>query len=557
MTNIFLPTIGTNHFKREKEKIRMVNLPVRIEEKFVNANLRKIGQDIETTMSLFGTDMNRATHYNTKEELAAMSEKEHRNMFSIDRSIYGCIACLPGTTDISKMKVVTNLLGISWEHGSDFQVTTPILTIEQERLIIDHLVSTLPPNRMINLFASFEDSRVNNTRMRKTVLPFILNSGSLGWWAVKYRSKLKTVLSHCWGKKMTSVIVSIIGKRAKTQKENDILDSFIGKYIVIVEKTKRKAIFECLRFIFSVGDNFTNHLFVNFHASKTDFSKAKGLPKEVIEGIRAAYHPTLDKAETLKVAESSMTNKEKRLVQNQAVKTGVKIEWDPKTQPLVELFIYGFKMGFTNAIHDAILQKSDRAGQALPFTYDKVGIICDDSFSMSGSEDQKLKALAISYATVETLKGVGSTTLVASTSGRRPSYTNSPMGESNLAKPLLKLLKRDVDVIFVVSDGYENAPEGRFGEVLKIARDKAGVTTPVYHFNPVGAAESKVAVKRLSNDVPVTPVTNPEKMGLSLFKTMIAADPKQGIVRLFNMVLPELEKTKLLYSRVNLEAISE
>jgi hypothetical protein len=557
MAYIFLPTIGTNHFKCEKEKKRMVNLPVRIEEKFVNANLRNIGQDIEKTMSLFGTDMNRATHYNTKEELAAMSEKEHRNMFSVDRSIYGCIACLPGTTDISKMKVVTNLLGISWEPGSDFQVNTPILTMEHERLIIDHLVSTLPPNRMINLFASFEDNRVNNARMRKTVLPFILNSSSLGWWAVKYRSKLKTVLSHCWGKKMTSVIVSIIGKRAKTQKENDILDSFIGKYIVIPEKVKRKAIFECLRFIFSVDSSFTNPLFVNFHAAKTDFSKAKGLPKEVIEGIRAAYHPTLDKAETLKVAESSMTSKEKRLVQNQAVKSGVKIKWDPKTQPLVELFVYGFKMGFTPEIRKAIENKAYTAAQSLPFNYDKVGIICDDSFSMSGSEDQKLKALAITYATNEMLKNVGGKSTSIFTSYRSTNFDNKPMGETNLAKPLIDLLKEDVDAIFVISDGYENAPEGRFGEVLKIARDKVGVTTPVYHFNPVGAAESKVALKRLSNDVPLTPVTNPEKMGLSLFKTMIAADPKQGIVRLFNMVLPELEKTKLLYARVNPETISE
>ncbi len=527
----------------------MVNLPVRIEEKFLGVDLRNLGKDIETTMSLFGTDMNRATHYNTKEELAAMSETEHRNMFSTDRTIYGCIACLPGTTDISKMKVVTNLLGIKWNPGYDFQVATPILTMDQERLIIDHLVSTLPPNRMINLFSSFEDNRVNNARMRKTVLPFILNSTNLGWWAVKYRKKLKTVLSHCWGKKMTSVIATILGKSARTQKESNIITTSINNYLVGADVIKMNSVNEAICFIFSVDFNFINPLFINFHAAKTDFSKAKGLPKEIIEGIRASYHPDIDKAETLKVAKSSMTNKEKRLVQNQAQKAGVEVKWNPFTQPLVELFIYGFKMGFTSQIREAIKQKAYKAAQSLPFNYDKVGIICDDSFSMSGSDDQKMKALAITYATNEMLKNIGNKSTSIFTSYRPTNFDNKPIGETNLARPLIDILKEDVDAIFVVSDGYENAPEGRFGEVLKIARDKAGYDIPVYHFNPVGAAESKVALKRLSDDVPLTPVTNPEKMGLSLFKTMIAADPKQGLIELFNMVLPEIEKTKQLYAR--------
>ena len=530
----------------------MVNLPARIEARFSNIkglSSTNLGKDIETTMSLFGTDMNRATHYNTKEELVAMSEKQHREMFITDRTIYGCIACLPGTTDISKMKVVTNLLGIKWDQNHEYQIQSPILTMDQERLIIDHLVSTLPPNRMINLFASFEDNRVNNARMRKTVLPFILNSTNLGWWAVKYRKKLKTVLSHCWGKRMTSVIATILGKSAKTGKEEDILHTSISKYLVGGDTSKIDSVMESLCFIFSAPVIFTNPLFINFYESKIDFSKAKGLPKEVIEGIRAAYHPDLPQSETLKVARSSMTNKEKRLVQNQAQKAGVEVKWNPHTQPLVELMIYGFKMGFTNEIHEAIDGKAFKAAKQLPFDYEKVGIICDDSFSMSGSEDQKLKALAITYATVEMLRHLGNSTSIITTSKRHASYSNKPAGETNLARPLITLLKSDLDAIFVVSDGYENAPEGRFGEVLKIARDKAGVDIPVYHFNPVGAAESKVALKRLSDDVPLTPVTNPEKMGLSLFKTMIAADPKKGLIELFNMVLPEIEKTKQLYAR--------
>jgi hypothetical protein len=536
----------------------MINLPDVVKKRFTpGMQMTVVGKNIEKAMSMFGTDMNRATHYNTIEELTAARFSIHQDLFELDRSIYGCIACLPGTTDISKMTVVSNLLGISWNPDSGYNWIEPILTMDHERQIIDLLVSTLPPNRMLNLFASFEDTQINNARMRKTVLPFVLNSNNLGWWAVKYRKKLKKVLSHCWGKKMTSAIKTILGKDARTHNEHDILNSFILKHLKFADKNE--VVLECISFVLSAipEESYTQKLFKDFYGAKTDFSRAKGLPKEIIEGIRATYHSSIDKAQTLEVAKSSMTAKEKRLVQNQASKAGIEIGWEAFKQPLVELLIYGFKMGFTNEIIEAIHFKAKKAAEALPFNYQKVGIICDDSFSMSGSNEQKQRALAVTYATVEMLKNVGIKNVLATTSKRRMSITNKPAGETNLARPLINLLKNDLDVIFVVSDGYENAPEGRFGEVLKIARDKLKIDIPIYHFNPVAAAESKVALKKLSDSVAITPVSNPEKMGLSLFKTMICNDPKRGIIELFNRVLPELEKTKQLYARKSPAAITE
>jgi hypothetical protein len=536
----------------------MINLPEVVGKRFTaGMQMSVVGQNIEKTMSLFATDMNRATHYNTLEELVAIRMPTHMSTFNLDRTVYGCIACLPGTTDFTKMTVIANLLGITWNPGRGYNWVEPILTMDHERMIIDLLVSTLPPNRMLTLFSSFEDTKINNARMRKTVLPFILNSNNLGWWSVKYRKKLKTILSHCWGRKMTSVVKSILGKDSRTYKEKDILTSFIFSYLTFTDKND--IVEECISFIMSAipESDYTQKLFKDFYGAKTDFSRAKGLPKEIIEGIRSTYHPTIEKAETLKVAESSMTGKEKRLVQNQAKKAGVKVKWSAMEQPLVELLIYGFKMGFTSEIIEAIHYKAKKASEALPFNYKRVGIICDDSFSMSGSSEQKQRALAITYATVEMLKNVGETSDLITTSNRRMSVTNKPAGETNLAKPLISVLKFNPDVIFVVSDGYENAPEGRFGEVLKIARDKLKIDIPIYHFNPVPAAESKTALKRLSESVAITPVTNPEKMGLSLFKTMICSDPRAGIIELFNKILPELEKTKQLYARKSVTALTE
>jgi len=521
-----------------------------IDKKFNNKKLiEQAGKTIETGMSLFGTDMDRSTHYNTIDELNELRVKIHDQVFTqVGRSIYGCLMCIPGVSDYSKMTAVTKLLSNPWHNQKD------LLTMDDERNIIDHIVSSLPPNRMINLFLSFEGYKVNNKRTLNTVLPFILNSPNLEWWSVKYKNKLKLSISHCWGKKMSSVVSTILGKNMWTEKDKTVLKNHVDKYLV---NNKPDYVHECLAFIFSSWDAkvYKLNLFKKYQDAKIDFSKAEGLPKEIIEGIRACYHPNIDKIETLKVAQKSMTSKEKKLVQNQAKKAGVEIKWDPYAQPLVDLLIYGFQMGFNTEINVAIGQKAKTAASLLPFKYDTVGILCDDSFSMSGSEDQKLRALAVAYATVEMLKRVSNKAYyIATTSGRDFYIHNPPIDASDLTTPLIKLLKQKPDVIFVVSDGYENAPEGRFNEVVKIINDKLELNIPIYHFNPVSSAESKVALKKLSNDIPLTPVSNPEQMGLTLFKTMLVVDPRGGIMELFNMILPQVEKSKDLYAR---KAITE
>lgn len=514
-----------------------------VEKKFRNAKeIERAGKTIETGMSLFGSDMNRSTHYNTKEELDAARVKVHDQVFTtVGRSIYGCLACLPGVSDHTKATVVTKLLSNPWRDQKD------LLTMEDERNIIDYIVSTLQANRMINLFTSFEDNKINNRRSNRVVLSFILNSPNLEWWSVKYKNKLKTALNHCWGNRMRGSLVKILKKRKRTDKEITLIRQHIGRFIL---NNKPESVYEIIVFLFTSNDrtqSYTLPLLKKYQDAKIDFSKAQGLPMDTIEGIRSIFHSKIKPSKTLEVAKKSMTSKEKKLVQNKAKKAGVEVKWDPHTQPLVDLIIYGFKMGFNMDINMAIGTKAKAAAALLPFKYDHVGILLDDSFSMSGSDDSKLKALAVAYATAEMLKRVGTAMYtIRTTSGREYFIHNTPADESDLATPLIQLLKVKVDAIFVVSDGYENAPEGRFNEVVKIARDKLSLNTPIYHFNPVASAESKVALKTLSNDIPLTPVSNPEKMGLSLFKTMLAVDPRGGIMELFNIVLPQIEKANLL-----------
>lgn len=529
----------------------VTSLPIPVSEalskKYSRKQIATIAKSVEKQLALSGVDMGRATHYATREELDQARNTTHAEMFALDRSLYGCSLCFPGVTDISKQTGVLNMLSNPWEG-------TSVLTPDHERMIIDHLVSTMQPNRMIKLFASFPEYGINNARARKTILPFILNSNNLEWWAVKYKQKLRTALNHCWGQKMTSAIKRILGKKRRTAKEKDILSAYIGEYLVKPVSTKKsKDVLECISFILGVKGTYTLTLFKKFNAAKKDFKEAQGLPKEVIEGIRSTYHPDVKKDELLAVAEKSMTQKERKLSQAQATRSGAKdIKWNPFSQPLVDLFLYVYRMGKMDVdVRKAIGTKAKNAGQALPFRYPKVGIILDNSFSASGSAEQKLRPLAVSESLVEMLKYTATDKcFVETVSGGN--VGSRPKGETNLASPLIRLLKQDVDVIFVISDGYENAPEGRFAEVLKIAQDKLDITVPVYHFNPVAAAESKTALRQLSDKIPVTPVSNPEAMGLTLFKTMLSTDPHGGLLEMVRMTLPVIEKTKLLPARSNI-----
>ena len=65
-----------------------------------------------------------------------------------------------------------------------------------------------------------------------------------------------------------------------------------------------------------------------------------------------------------------------------------------------------------------------------------------------------------------------------------------PAGDTSLAAGLVALLKREPDVVFVLTDGYENAPAGRFAEVIRSVR-RMGVETPIHQFSPVFAAEAR------------------------------------------------------------------
>ena len=66
-------------------------------------------------------------------------------------------------------------------------------------------------------------------------------------------------------------------------------------------------------------------------------------------------------------------------------------------------------------------------------------------------------------------------------------------GDTSMSIELVRLLKDEPEVVFVLTDGYENAPAGRFSQTLA-AIAEMGIDTPVIQMSPVLASESKLSL---------------------------------------------------------------
>jgi hypothetical protein len=204
-----------------------------------------------------------------------------------------------------------------------------------------------------------------------------------------------------------------------------------------------------------------------------------------------------------------------------------------------KLYVYAFEMGMTPDIERALLAKARGAAKSLPVKYGRIGILLDCSESMFGSEQQKLRPMAVALATRDMLRAASSSAEVRYVGGaRKESGIIFPTGYTALGRGLAELLKEDVEAVFVITDGYENSPAGRFDEVVRAAR-KLGVKTPIFQFNPVSSAEAG-SVRQLSKEVSALPINKPESIGMTMIRGMLELDLGRGIEGLLGMTLPLL-----------------
>lgn len=494
------------------------------------------------------TSFGRATHYNTREEQQVAELHAHDALLSMSRDLYAIFMALPGTLDRAVQIGLKKLLGTE-RNGVPEQLLLPW----QEREILYHMMQALPAQRMLKLIDALRIGneelglrKANNARTRKMILRTLLGSSRLELWAVKYRSKVKRALIHAWGQRLASVIREIVNKKPGrwSDKEKGIMHKNVYRFS---QKTNFGLACDCIQFVFtgkcSMYHSARLPLITAFGEAKRDLKKGSKLPPEVLEGIRSTFHKDVPKEKIIEITKDSMTNIQRLHVQKRAKEAGVEVEMDPLNYDAVQLYIYAFECGLNDEISQALYEKARRSAKAFPARYERVGIVVDMSKSMEGDKTQPLRPAATALAMRDMLVHTaehGVTEYVGGGGDPTPAGSASlvrPLGDTALADALVRVLQKEPEAVFVISDGYENAPAGRFAEVMRLVRE-AGINTPIYHLNPVMAAESR-GIRELAADegVPTLPVQNPKALATTFVRGLIETDPIRGINSLLQVAL--------------------
>lgn len=492
---------------------------------------QEIKEAIQPFLDVASTATARATFYNTRKEQERIIQKVHNRLFSIERGIYSLALTLPGITDISRRTGVLLLLS---QQGNG------LLTDEIESAIIERILSEFPPQKRFNLFLELKKKRVNNSRTRKLILRNIIASRKLELWAVKYRQKLRQSLKHVFGERKTSILHSILAKNKseRNEKEKRILDSNIGRYVN--DNQNISKVYECIGFILGNEKNITLQMLSAYIGAKSDIKKGIKLPYEVLEGIRSCYHSQVPSSHVLEMTKQRLTTGQRIALQEKAQRDNVEVKFNPADYDAIRLYVYAFKRGMTPEIANALKQKALEKSHLLYKALGKIGILIDNSQSMKGSETQFMRPVSVALATRDFL--------VAASEEAKVLYTNvwkteddllpDIQGDTSLSRGLIELLETDVQSVFILSDGYENAPAGRTNEVLHLAR-KLGIEKPVFQLNPVIAAEAG-GIKKLSKDIPAISVSAPETVFTALMREILKIDIEKGMTLMLKQVSNQL-----------------
>ncbi len=512
-----------------------------------NANASLVALAAGSFIDVAVTATGKATHYNDRSTAQAAERRAHADLLEFDREFYAAMLTLPGLTDRSRQLGIRNLLGTQRVHPSRF------IDAGQERTLLGALLDDLSVPRRLKLLESLRVTdttagieRVNNARTRKLVLRTFLGSRRLDRWAIKYRRKLGRVLTHAWGRRTASILRSILGKapQERTAKELRILRKEIERWAGD-DGHRPVVLHECVGFVLGATQpQYSTARLEQRRLAQHDLRAGIGLPLEVLEGIRGQHHPEISPQTVLQWSRKTLTHGDRIAVQRRAAKAGIDVEFDPRTYDPPKLYLYAYAMGMTEAIASALDDHAARAAARLPFRHRRAGILVDASGSMVGSDEQRLRPMASALALRDMLAMSAEESVIEYAGGTVEGRLVHPHGDTELARGLLRLIRAMPDVIYVISDGYENASAGRFAEVTRELQ-RIGIRAPIHHLNPVMAAENQ-GVRPLAPDtVPTLPAHHPRGLALAILRHMLEVTPVAGLQALLDIAsiphaLPEV-----------------
>ncbi len=500
-----------------------------------------------------GTD--RSTFYNSATQQTDSIENLHQEMLNLDRELYTLLQALPGINHYNRLIMVRQLLfQTGYLRGREGRRTylrygpakksavrfgdderERDWVVLENRIIREMVWPTIPVPRLLREWAVWRSLRLNNNRSKRLLLEFLLGSTNLTTWALKYRPNLRRVVSHAWGDARTRRLRSEITQWLNCPEDAAIspeLRQWVFRFVPARADTVRQQV-EALAFIFDdLRHDFTVPRFAQYVKAIKDPEQLPGLPYDIALGLRNRVHPRFPARRLLDSAKTQqhLSAKQRVRLQRSAERKGATVDMDLSALSLVDIIKYGYEMGFDRKVMDAVRGKVDQEAAKCAFRPASIAVVVDTSQSMRGSGTRKLHPIAVAEAVSLVLKRVAGRCTLIHTGGPVQSFPR-PRGDTDLVTALLRAFQADTEMIFLISDGYENVTAGTAHDMVRAIRALA-VRTPLIHLNPVLAAEAKTAggLRSVSEDAYTLPVFGPESITSLYDKFMLMWASNHGAI---------------------------
>ncbi|MEU6282784.1 hypothetical protein [Streptomyces sp. NPDC047028] len=351
----------------------------------------------------------------------------------------------------------------------------------REGRLIAARLAALPPQRVYALFGALRQAGVNNRRSRAIMRDWLAARPDPAFDAVKYRSGLKQALRHTHLPPATEELGAFLfAPRSRPRYAAPLLEAWRRAH------HEQGALYE-LPYTVAEG-----------------FAARHGVPRNAFLERMA---PRLTRLETLRLQESARA------------RGATGLPTDLTGMPLTRLAAYVLSLPVDERrdrraeLTRALRAAADRVAGAHRGGWGRVAAVLDDSWSTSGSAHKRRRPLAVALACHYLLAALAGHYTGLWTSGRTDALTARPYGPTPLGRRILDALDTAPSGLVIVSDGWDNAPPGLAGEVLRVWRTRLdpGRRTAVVHLNPVYDADG-FDVRRLSPTVPTAGVRDAEDL---------------------------------------------
>lgn len=513
--------------------------------------LGTIKQNLIDGLTIASGSKSSATYYHSKDEQMKAIQSQIKGMYMLSKELPLIVASQKGATGRFVSEVLLNEFKNTLRGGA-CNIVNPIDWYDNglcDKAVLTALSNLYTDNGLpyvLRLFVDMKNAKINNERSRKIILGFIWGQPNLEFYSMKYRNKIAEVLRHIYGQKKTSILLSIATKQVNlagtnivgTEKEFAIVNENILKYF---NGDSTKA-FKLLLFLFKKTDNImfdaqTFPLLSEYQRAKVDITGIKNVPEEVLLGlISSVKHPQYHtmwsndvqrqatKALIRKNVEVTSVNQQVRQTKSTA-KLGVEKNVDvEKATDFLALYKTGYETTFTSELRSAIEKLAEKK-KIQGFFYPNIGIVVDDSISMTGNKNEsKNTPRAIADFTARVLSKSAQNAIIVKTSDV----------VTDLATSFIDLLKKEdsirpYDAIFILTDGYENAYDGLTNEVISIWQSETSRNIPIFQISPITSAEMGANVRKIGTNVVTMAINNPTALQPQINARLLEIDTKRWI----------------------------